>query len=80
MNCKSWHAFCLCIREESNQEVNVVNIDVFILFLNAFLTTLISSIIVVIILRRKYLPAIRKMEQEQEKSRQQPESERSGTE
>lgn len=57
-----------------------MNIDVFVLFLNAFLTTLISSVIVVIILRRKYLPAIRKMEQEQKNSRQQPESERSGTE
>lgn len=57
-----------------------MNIDVFVLFLNAFLTTLISSVIVVIILRRKYLPAIRKMEQEQKNSRQQPESERSVTE
>ncbi|WP_252314242.1 hypothetical protein [Sinobaca sp. H24] len=57
-----------------------MNIDVFVLFLNAFLTTLISSVIVVIILRRKYLPAIRKMEQEQKNSGQQPESERSGTE
>lgn len=57
-----------------------MNIDVFVLFLNAFLTTLISSVIVVIILRRKYLPAIRKMEQEQKNARQQPESERSGTE
>lgn len=58
-----------------------MNIDVFVLFLNAFLTTLISSVIVVIILRRKYLPAIRKLEQEQEQenSRQQPESKRSGT-
>lgn len=57
-----------------------MNIDVFVLFLNAFLTTLISSVIVVIILRRKYLPAIRKMEQEQKNAGQQPESERSGTE
>lgn len=57
-----------------------MNIDVFVLFLNAFLTTLISSVIVVIILRRKYLPAIRKMERDQKNARQQPESERSGTE
>lgn len=67
-------------KDRTNLEVNVVNIDVFVLFLNAFLTTLISSVIVVIILRRKYLPAIRKMERDQKNARQQPESERSGTE
>lgn len=39
-----------------------MNIDVFILFLNAFLTTFISSIVVIWILRKKYLPVIRKLE------------------
>ncbi|MFZ4451233.1 hypothetical protein [Salibacterium aidingense] len=43
-----------------------MNIDVFILFFNAFLTTLLSSAVVIWILRKKYLPVIRKMEKEQQ--------------
>ncbi|WP_201745331.1 hypothetical protein [Alteribacter lacisalsi] len=42
-----------------------MNFHVFILFFNAFLTTVISSAIVIWILRKQYLPAIRKAEREE---------------
>ncbi|WP_167553043.1 hypothetical protein [Evansella clarkii] len=43
-----------------------MNTHVFILFFNAFLTTLLSSGIVIWILRKQYLPVIRKLEREEE--------------
>ena len=42
-----------------------MNVDVFILFFNATLTTMLSAVIVLVILRRRYLPVIRRLEAEQ---------------
>lgn len=44
-----------------------MNTDVLILFLNATLTTVASAVIVIVILRRQYLPEIRRLEAEVEK-------------
>ncbi|MBY7144425.1 hypothetical protein KFZ56_15485 [Virgibacillus sp. NKC19-3] len=44
-----------------------MNVEVLILFINATLVTVISSIVVIVILRKQYLPVIRKAEQEEEK-------------
>ncbi|WP_375536457.1 hypothetical protein [Alteribacillus sp. HJP-4] len=46
-----------------------MNADVFVLFFNAFLTTLISSGIVIWILRKKYLPVIKKLEEKSDQER-----------
>lgn len=41
-----------------------MNFDVFILFFNAVITTVLSSVIVIWILRKQYLPTIRRLESE----------------
>lgn len=41
-----------------------MNFDVFVLFFNAVLTTVLSSAIVIWILRKQYLPVIRRLENE----------------
>jgi hypothetical protein len=46
-----------------------MNFDVFVLFFNAVLTTVISAGIVVWILRRDYLPVIRRLEREERDGR-----------
>ncbi|UOQ44277.1 hypothetical protein MUN89_20895 [Halobacillus salinarum] len=43
-----------------------MNVDVLILFLNCILTTVISSVVVMFILRKQYKPAIQRLEREQE--------------
>ncbi|WP_175284965.1 hypothetical protein [Lentibacillus jeotgali] len=43
-----------------------MNIEVLILFINATLVTVLSSVVVIAILRKQYLPAIRKAEQEEQ--------------
>lgn len=60
-----------------------MNVDVFFLFLSAVLTTVLSSAIVILILRRRYLPVIRQLESERPKdgrSRAQPEQHGPGRE
>ena len=42
-----------------------MNFDVFLLFFNAVVTVLIAAAIVIRILRREYLPVIRRLEEEQ---------------
>lgn len=42
-----------------------MNFHVFLLFFNAFFTTFASSIIVIWILRKQYLPVIRQLEKEE---------------
>ncbi|GGK35403.1 hypothetical protein GCM10010965_30490 [Caldalkalibacillus thermarum] len=42
-----------------------MNFDVFLLFFNATLTTVLSAVIVIWILRKQYLPVIKRLEQEQ---------------
>lgn len=44
-----------------------MNVDVFFLFFSAVLTTAMSSAIVILILRRKYLPVLRQLENERSK-------------
>ncbi|PSL42941.1 hypothetical protein B0H94_11224 [Salsuginibacillus halophilus] len=43
-----------------------MNTDVFILFFNSFLTTVLSVAAVVWILRKQYLPVIKQLEQEEQ--------------
>ncbi|PTL38387.1 hypothetical protein [Alkalicoccus saliphilus] len=45
-----------------------MNMDVFILFFNAFMTTVLSSAVVIWILRKQYLPVIRQLEAEEEEA------------
>lgn len=47
-----------------------MNIEVLILFINATLVTVVSSIVVIAILRKQYLPVIKEME-EKEKGQEQ---------
>ena len=43
-----------------------MNVDVFFLFFNATITTVLSAVIVIAILRKQYLPVIRRLENESE--------------
>ncbi|SDZ78692.1 hypothetical protein SAMN05421743_101198 [Thalassobacillus cyri] len=43
-----------------------MNIEVLILFLNATLVTVVSTIVVIAILRKQYLPVIRELEKKEE--------------
>ena len=43
-----------------------MNLEVLLLFLNAFLSMLLGAVIVLYILRREYLPVIRRLEEEQD--------------
>lgn len=43
-----------------------MNVDVLILFFNATITTVLSAAIVIAILRKQYLPVIRRLENESE--------------
>ncbi|WP_168927353.1 hypothetical protein [Halobacillus salinus] len=43
-----------------------MNVDVLILFLNCILTTVVSSVVVIYILRKQYKPAIKKLEEEEQ--------------
>jgi hypothetical protein len=53
-----------------------VNIDVLFLFFNAIITTVLSALIVIHILRSQYLPVIRRLENESRvESRDRDESE-----
>lgn len=45
-----------------------MNVEVLILFLNATLVTVLSSVIVIGILRKQYRPVIRQMEEEEEQN------------
>ncbi|GGC75734.1 hypothetical protein GCM10007216_02820 [Thalassobacillus devorans] len=42
-----------------------MNVEVLILFLNATLVTVVSSIVVIAILRKQYLPVIRELEKKE---------------
>lgn len=57
-----------------------MNVDVFFLFFNAMITTVLSAVIVIAILRRQYLPVIRRLEDESEvDSREGDESDQRGS-
>ena len=43
-----------------------MNVDVLFLFFNATITTVLSAVIVIAILRKQYLPVIRRLENESE--------------
>lgn len=43
-----------------------MNPEILLLFLNAFLSMLLGAVIVLYILRREYLPVIRRLEEEQD--------------
>ena len=43
-----------------------MNVEILLLFLNAFLSMLLGAVIVLYILRREYLPVIRRLEEEQD--------------
>ena len=43
-----------------------MNLEILLLFLNAFLSMLLGAVIVLYILRREYLPVIRRLEKEQD--------------
>ncbi len=43
----------------------MMNVEVLILFLNATLVTVVSSIVVIAILRKQYLPVIRELEKKE---------------
>ena len=43
-----------------------MNLEILLLFLNAFLSMLLGAVIVLYILRREYLPVIRRLEEEQD--------------
>ena len=62
-----------------NRKGSQMNVDVFWLFFSAVLTTGLTTAIVILILRRKYLPVIRQLENESQ-SRAQPEQHGSGRE
>lgn len=47
-----------------------MNVEVLILFLNATLVTVHSSVIVIGILRKQYRPVIRQMEEEEEQNQE----------
>ncbi|SFF72693.1 hypothetical protein SAMN05216353_10719 [Halobacillus alkaliphilus] len=51
-----------------------MNVEILILFINATLVTVISSIVVIAILRKQYLPVIKEMEKK-EKQEENTESE-----
>ncbi|MYL19953.1 hypothetical protein GLW04_08650 [Halobacillus litoralis] len=42
-----------------------MNVEILILFINATLVTVISSVVVIAILRKQYLPGIKEMEKEE---------------
>ncbi|MYL37351.1 hypothetical protein [Halobacillus litoralis] len=42
-----------------------MNVEILILFINATLVTVISSVVVIAILRKQYLPIIKEMEKEE---------------
>lgn len=43
-----------------------MNLEILLLFLNAFLSMLLGAVIILYILRREYLPVIRRLEAEQD--------------
>jgi F0F1-type ATP synthase membrane subunit b/b' len=55
-----------------------MNFDVFLLFFNAVFTTALSAIIVLWILRKQYLPVIRRLEDERAEKASQVDTARSG--
>lgn len=55
-----------------------MNFDVFLLFFNAVFTTALSAIIVLRILRKQYLPVIRRLEDERAEKASQVDTARSG--
>jgi hypothetical protein len=55
-----------------------MNFDVFLLFFNAVFTTALSAIIVLRILRKQYLPVIRRLEDERAGKASQVDTARSG--
>ncbi len=44
----------------------MMNVEVLILFINATLVTVISSIVVIVILKKQYLPVIKEMEKKED--------------
>ncbi len=49
-----------------------MNVDVLLLFVNATLSMVLAAVIVFVILRREYLPVIRKLEAERRQERPAP--------
>ncbi len=49
-----------------------MNVDVLLLFVNATLSMVLAAVIVFVILRREYLPVIRKLEAERQQERPAP--------
>lgn len=43
-----------------------MNLEILLLFLNAFLSMLLGAVIILFILRREYLPVIRRLEAERD--------------